>query len=116
MEPGGTPTHWRGRGWVVHGLRLSCCADDTAQRGVTCDDCCCDHFDLLCQSSSLQGEEGMGTGYHCVCSMVSPNRDRLVAVAMAMASDAVMFEEQKKGGLASSARPSWQYTSSVGVS
>jgi len=47
--------------------------------------------------------------------MVSPNRDGLVAVAMAMASDVVMFEERKKGGLAGSARPSWQYAGSVGV-
>ena len=38
----------------------------------------------------------MGTGYHHVCSVVSPDRDRLVA--MAMASDVAMFEEHRKGG------------------
>jgi len=30
----------------------------------------------------------MGTGHHRVCGMVSPNGDRLVAMAMAMVSDA----------------------------
>jgi len=30
----------------------------------------------------------MGTGHHHVCGVVSPNRDRLVVMAMAMVSDA----------------------------
>jgi len=54
----------------------------------------------------------MGTGYHRVCSVVSPDGDRLVA--MAMASDVATFEEHKKGGgLTGSAGPSWQLADSL---
>jgi len=54
----------------------------------------------------------MGTGYHHVCSVVSPDGDRLVA--MVMVSDVAIFEEHKKGGgLTTSAGPSWQLANSL---
>ena len=56
----------------------------------------------------------METGYLCVCSVVSPDRDGLVA--MVMVSNVATFKEHKKGGgLTSSAGPSWQLADSLSV-